>query len=1037
MVAPLRYLAGALITALLSGSSPAAGEDVPPPIHPAQWRGLPASSGTRDGTRMMKYAVSDPDTFRVAAILVEFPEDNDPTTTGNGRLGDVLDANEYVFGDSIFPELFDIPHDLDYFNEQLEYLAQYYRTVSRGRLEIVHTLVDSIFTAPDSMGFYGDNEDAGVWQSALLRDAVSMADPLVDFAEMDGIVVFHAGVGEETDLNDDSPGDIWTTYLTIDDLAEAFADSGMEDAYRGIPTGDITAGGDTFFISRGAIFPESETQDNFPQWLLGVAAHMMGRMLGAPSLFDTDSNDGSSSQGIGNFGIMGTGLYNSGGILPPHPCAWVKTLFGWIDPLVVTRDTTIQLPLVEKTGSEPAILKIPISETEYFLIENRYKDENGDGLFTFDDVNGDNVLFPFEDSYEGAEFDWSIPEEGKLNGSGLFIWHIDEAKIAESGDFQTVNRVNADADRKGIDLEEADAIQDLDTSPTTYDNFGSPYDSWRVGNAALFGPESEPGTESNFDAWTGITIEAGSEAESVMTVSIRFRETPDGWPLRAPGGIRITGPVVPVKSLVEDLAGFAYAYFDSADGKCYGNWIGPGGEPLSGWPVELPGEASFGPVAFPPAADGPVALHFPLADGSVSRIGSDGSLLMSADWSDAMEGAEGHYLSVLLPTGPVVSLIPTAGGTVVRTFDTSGAELEEDVLLEGRATGPATHGWSTCMATDAGKVYSVKNGSILDVFDVEGIPSPPVTVRYVDLEGGALPDAAAPIDLVTASGNKLHIFQKFGTSDERTVVELSGTITGQPALADIDMDGISEIIVGTEDGTIHLINRTGAPSTDWPLHIRSGLDSEPYDPPVGSPAVGDFDGDGEPEIAFCTAHGALHIVDRHGSHLNGYPVSVEGSSPWGVSIGKTLSGESTFVFIATETGGMNLDLRPAEDALILWAGYANGNGFRGHHWESPYLPPEGVSLLVDEETFVYPNPAGRSGEAIIHYRLTRPGTISIRIYDITGNIMKEFEERSVPAETGEQVWGVTDVSSGIYFARVEAKSGGAVDRKFITIAVQK
>ena len=95
--------------------------------------------------------------------------------------------------------------------------------------------------------------------------------------------------------------------------------------------------------------------------------------------------------------------------------------------------------------------------TSIFLIENRVQDLNGDGRFNFEDTDNDSIFDFYTDSYEGAEFDFFLPGEG--TGSGLLIWHIDHSIIDYALYY---NVVEGDPKHKGVDLVEADGIQDLD-----------------------------------------------------------------------------------------------------------------------------------------------------------------------------------------------------------------------------------------------------------------------------------------------------------------------------------------------------------------------------------------------------------------------------------------------------------------------------------------------------------------------------------------------------------------------------------------------
>ena len=59
------------------------------------------------------------------------------------------------------------------------------------------------------------------------------------------------------------------------------------------------------------------------------------------------------------------------GFAPPHPMAWSKIQLGWIEPVVVRRDTVLSLLATDRSGDLPKAVRIPIDAREYFLLENR------------------------------------------------------------------------------------------------------------------------------------------------------------------------------------------------------------------------------------------------------------------------------------------------------------------------------------------------------------------------------------------------------------------------------------------------------------------------------------------------------------------------------------------------------------------------------------------------------------------------------------------------------------------------------------------
>ncbi len=114
------------------------------------------------------------------------------------------------------------------------------------------------------------------------------------------------------------------------------------------------------------------------------------------------------------------------------------------------------------------------------------------------------------------------------------------------------------------------------------------------------------------------------------------------------------------------------------------------------------------------------------------------------------------------------------------------------------------------------------------------------------------------------------------------------------------------------------------------------------------------------------------------------------------------------------------DNDPAREIFIAAAGgfpMASGKAYIGG-------AAAGLSLSA------YPNPFRSGSSAVVSYYLSQPGSVSIEIYDIMGNLIKTVTNNSPRAagSRAEDFWDGTDnrgraVNSGTYVVRISAGSG--------------
>lgn len=478
---------------------------------------------------------STPERVHLVALMVEFQPDDNRFTSGNGT----FEAGAIPYLESPGTNIDALPHDQGYFEAHLEFSKRYFERQAKGKLTLSYEVLPRIIRLPREMAGYspvGENPE-NIPLAELARDAwmelanhsdlvqrVSIALQTYDSV---GFVIFHAGIGRDLELIgtvlEKTPQDIPSVYLDQQALSQLLVNPGFD--------GFDVGGGAR--ITNSMIVPRTQSrvgQDiSGETFVVGLSVNGMltaqiGSFLGLPDLFQTQTGE----SGIGRFGLMdGAGIFAMNGLFPPELSAWEKVWLGWEDPLEVDpvqlqNEEEVQLVIpaaaLRQNGS---IIKIPVTDSEYFLIENRHRDLDGNGsTWTFQRADGEletlqvtnldtdilemslriDSLFPKGvlidvSNYDfalhggadtGEEFRDPLPSDRQLNG-GILIWHIDEGVI-RSALSDRDQGVNDDPERRGVDLEEADGAQDIGYATSlgfsSIDPTGGAFDFWWSGNDA-------------------------------------------------------------------------------------------------------------------------------------------------------------------------------------------------------------------------------------------------------------------------------------------------------------------------------------------------------------------------------------------------------------------------------------------------------------------------------------------------------------------------------------------------------------------------
>lgn len=1013
----------------------------------------------------------------------------------------------------------DIPvfaaHDATYFDLQMQRVRAYFSTVSFGAFDLRWAVHPEIVNVPRPMGYFADRDSGTVRLARMAQDLATALDPLVDFGPYDTFVLVHAGAGSETDVRGDSPEQIGSNYLDSTDLARA-VQAGL------LPTARIVTAEREF--EHVLVLPESETQDAIEGVpgsgffdVRGVYCYEVGLRLGMLSLADFTPSNYPDSQGIGNFGLMGYGLFTGLGIVPSAPSAINRMLMGWARPVDVLADADLRIaPMLDPATAvtDTNLVRVPITDREYWLVEYRLQDPDGDLFYGFDDLNGNlypdyfdqsnaagggipNSTFdPAEDAWEdetGAEVDFFMSENparsadgcDRGGGSGLYVWHVDE-QVIENALRENSNTINADASHKGVDLEEADGIQDLDSARGSAWLLGGDDDVWRGEGASTFGPDTNPST------LTAAGIPTGIRFTDVSKVVVDTLPRADGF---------CTGfEYAPAMRLRVEFGAGGEGPLEQA------RWRAEGYGPQFDLRVVDLGSDPGNPA--PDGRDEIVALadggRVIVLSGDLSAFGGAGTepaTLAVAVCGDSVRWA-GPAAVVDFDDDGRMDLFAGANAGIFG-FDLAGDELldgDGDPATRGRLADPQGRGLSPVIVDSLTLVQSVQAGNDLRLVALDA--DAPGSIRVLRTDAVALAEGGAPL-VVTGPGVAWAAFEGAAGSGRARFDYRGGAVEtdtgdggfGASPVVVVDLPQLDEAAIWIEESgrlvagsaPAYLPERSGpflevssrsapivvpasATGTEWvvafvtadalwafdanltqrpgfPARMRGSVAVAADARPVEPVAI-DLDGDGRIELVWCDGAGGLHATDLRGRELPGWPVQGPATPVSAPAIGQfdadpalelavagrfeklVEASDQPSGFVARTAGEVRVyETTAAPDAFRPWPQAAAAADNRAWQRLETGVP---VGRGLAEGTFsVRPNPARGP---TVRLRVEAAGAVRARleIFTVEGERVLSRGPFSVPSGTAlDETFDIGELVSGTYVCQVTA--GDQVERALLAV----
>lgn len=993
-----------------------------------------------------------PETLLILVLRVNFLEDTTALTTGNGKMSLEPDT---TFGQEFESEernlWYEPAHDSLYFHHQLTALRNYWWDASNQHLwlewKIVPEHPDSSYTVPHKMTYYGDpwNYVSGIFN--LLKDAIAVADTdavaNIDFSDYDSYVMFHAGSMWQTDWGD-SPYDLVAAYI------------GGADAFFGEP---IFANGRTDTITDAVMYCETAKQDGFAAFIQGGLAHEFGHQIGLPDLYDTHG----TTMGAGGWALMGTGNWNLDGLVPPQLCGYEAT-FNYLshphtqpgdrlrfsDPLLIDHDTTgVQVSYIGTTDTAVnEVIQIPINAHEYYLVSNRYVYMDPDTAHTYppdtvsvggyDVVVDSNGFRVWRQAVLVRVDDYDISLPPAANSGGLEIWHVDE-RIVREGFNDSTNAINAGSP-KGIDMEEADGVQDFEKPLwEVYDInaafYGTPHDVFFDGGINdEFTSYTTPNTDDNAGGKSHLKIDNISQPGETMTFDITYDWCQDGFPIFHKDGFDVNSPVVydiDNDSEMEVIIG-SVGYEDTVDTVAGRLLIfNADGTPYTSDPEGVAAEFITGMYWYYTYTT--VGIGDVNGDNHTDIVSAGTNGVIYVWQADSIFGTRIREMDSFQTNGGIITtpLIADINGDQIDDIVIGSNDMylyafsmENDTLaaIPGFPIMLGQWIWSTPVFIN-GHLFVFTNDGLLYKIATDGsmvwkvLDENVVFTASSPAAGDLDRDGSCEIVVSTGSG-EVYAIDENGSIDWRRVLK-DTTFYSSPAIADLDGDGFLDVVLAA-GARIYAFDKNGSLLNNFPLDTGDSLDIQ------SSLTLGDIDDDGSADILLGSLSNRIYAFDHRGEKLAGFPLTCGGRAYATPCITNLDADTNLEIVAAADHSGLYAWELPcpyrAEN--IPWPSLRRDMRHNAVYPDS-LLPANTTILqtLIRERSFyVYPNPViGERGT--IRYELGEGiDRVSLKVFNVAGDVLKELNGKRAQGFNENEV-NFWDIAPGVYICQVIVEKG--------------
>ncbi len=1018
------------------------------------------------------------DTINVLVLRFNFQAESpdDPNTTGTGQMN-LSPYNEEELLATVGHLIDPPPHNTAYFSSHLQALSNYYEVVSEGKItlswDIFPPQSDSVYQLPFPMNHYGKcdfSEVVGGLES-YFRDAIRLADttsPEINFSQYDAVFLFHAGSDRQNDIGfPETCNDLFTGFIKYASEDTVFVDN--RSAY----------------ITSALLMPEQASQDNRATALNAVMAHEFGHQLGLVDIYSTATF---MSQ-LGDFALMDNNGFGTGidfgfpvgrvfGAIPVFPTAWSRAYLGFVDVVDFRQGTDIQLAAAEVVSSGIKVARVPISDKEYYLLENRLDIINDYTPAAIADSLTNVILGPaycivcdtnnsgyVTDKYPSTGYDFLLP------GSGLLIYHVDE-KVAgldynfdgesnfDDNQLQWVRDLHGNTVNRFITLVEGDGF--VNFGGYYRSGFGSAEDMYRDDRNTAFTPNSNPQTIDNTGNNTRIAIDQITRVldttltkpklmDSLIQFNVTTEDLVQGFPVRA------GAPLFHISPIADDLNhdGVDELIYVSGnllsvvttDGQDFLDEIDPCGCPPyldSSFATIHPGRSNIVPLFAKLSSDAytmPVTGQF--ADDNtpdkIVVIGQNNRIVMY-QVADANNDGQADAIAAPFMTLTLGSPIALTFGDTLFALTDKGYILRKTLLNspfdtlyqfennEYQGICRADSGLALLAGDSLETMVYYTDGNVTDSLALgDHYTLGPIYVD-LDLDGSKeLVAATNDGDIILVSINSTLETNNISIKNQRNT---GYTFTVNPIVSDVDLDGYPDIVLGGTNA-VYAFNYELTTKTSFPFEINKKYQTDKV---INSLISADIEKGGNPELILPTEIGNLYSFGEESTY--GFPLSG----------GEQVIGSP--VFLNDNTGG-KLGYLGADGWFYLWHVDADsvsnfwtmaGNNPSGNlNFESSKL--SSVKTYTDKfpkkSFYNYPNPVTTGNTTIRYFLGENANSVELAIFDLSGQEIERLSGPTIGMVDNEVIWNCAGVTSGIYRCVISVEFASGTETSFTDISIIK